>query len=260
MQLNVFFTSAEMAPVETSANDIYIIVDVIRATTTMAVMLDQGAARILAAPSIEQAREAGQKLHGSLLCGERRVKRIPGFDYGNSPTEFSQLDLTGREMILTTTNGTRAFYACPEDSTRLAGSFYNAQAVSSLALELAWQRNSNIAIVCAGEFNYFALDDAVCAGYLAIELELQHDDRLTAQEFSSPLHLHESALGAIELYHACYPRKVLEYSNSATSVIEAGLGPDTEFCMQRSVSKSIPMVIGRNEETGLLEIGQAQSI
>ena len=60
-----------------SANDIYIVVDVIRATTSMAVMFDQGAARVLVAGSIEQAREAAQKIPGRLLCGERNVQRIP---------------------------------------------------------------------------------------------------------------------------------------------------------------------------------------
>src|SRR5437764_621395 len=106
----------------------------------MAVMFDQGAARVLAAESVEQAREAAQKLPGRLLCGERNVKPLPGFDYGNSPHQFSQVDLAGHEMILTTTNGTRAFYACPAFATRLAGSFYNAHAVVSHALKLAKER------------------------------------------------------------------------------------------------------------------------
>ena len=123
MHLNVFFTPSEINPGETAAtvteaDDIYIVIDVIRATTTMAVMFDQGAARVFAAETIEQAREAAQKFPERLLCGERNVQRVPGFDYGNSPVQFSQLNLSGREIIHTTTNGTRAFYACPEHSTR----------------------------------------------------------------------------------------------------------------------------------------------
>src|ERR1700736_1890786 len=128
LHLDVFFTPSSIVVDESSANDIYIVVDVIRATTTMAVMFDQGAARVLAAATVEQAREAALKVPGRLLCGERNVKPLPGFDYGNSPVQFSQLDLSGRELILTTTNGTRAFYACPEHSMRLAGSLYNARA------------------------------------------------------------------------------------------------------------------------------------
>ena len=137
MRLDVFFIPSSIVINETSANDIYIVVDVIRATTSMAVMFDQGAARVLVAGGVEQAREAAQKIPGRLLCGERNVQRIPGFDYGNSPVQYSQLDLSGRELIMTTTNGTRAFYACPELAPRLAGSFYNAGAVTAHALALA---------------------------------------------------------------------------------------------------------------------------
>ena len=248
MQLNVFFTPIEIVTGEAQEDDIYIVIDVIRATTTMAVMFDQGAARVLAAETIEQAREAAQKLPGRLLCGERNVKPLPGFDYGNSPYQFSQVNLTGRELILTTTNGTRAFYACPEYAICLAGSFYNAHAVVSHALKLAQERTSNIALVCSGELGYFALDDATCAGYLALELQ-----RLTSEHLQEiPLHLHESVFAATALYDAYKPPKILEYCDSAQSVFQAGLVEDPYFCMQTSKSTSIPMVVGREKETGLL--------
>src|SRR2546423_12631747 len=120
-------------------------------------MFEQGAARVLVAETIEQAETAALRLPGWLLCGERNALPLPGFDYGNSPVQFSQLDLTNRELILTTTNGTRAFYACPLQATRLAGCFYNARAVITYAFQLARQRNSNISLVCAGELSYFAL-------------------------------------------------------------------------------------------------------
>ncbi len=213
----------------------------------MAVMFDQGAARVLVAGTIEEAREAAQKIPGVLLCGERNVQPVPGFDYGNSPVQFSQVDLTGRELIMTTTNGTRAFYACPLDSTRLAGSFYNAEAVALRALTMAKDQGGNISLVCSGELDYFALDDAVCAGYLALELQ-----RLQGKVI--PLELDESALAAIALYEAFEPPKVIDYCNSAQAVILGGLPDDPPFCMRTSVSQSVPMVIGRESTTGLLVI------
>jgi 2-phosphosulfolactate phosphatase len=247
LRLNVFFTPSEIIPGETApteADDIYIVVDVIRATTSMDVMLDQGAARIFAAGNLDQAREAGQKFPNRLLCGERNVQRVPGFDYGNSPVEFSHLDLSGKELIHTTTNGTRAFYACPEHAIRLAGCLYNAEAVTARALALAHERNSNISIVCSGEFGYFALDDAVCAGYLVLELQRQH----------AAIHSHESAHAAITLYEAYKPPIIIDHCRSAQSVIDAGLPEDVYFCMQTSVSKSVPVVVGKEDETGLLVI------
>ena len=230
-----------------NANDVYIVIDVIRATTTQSVILDRGAARILVASTVEEAKEAAQKIPGRLLCGERNVQPVPGFDYGNSPVQFSQVDLTGRELIMTTTNGTRAFYACPSDAIRLAGSFYNAEAVALKALEMAKDHGGNIRLVCSGELDYFALDDAVCAGYLALELH-----RLQGQVL--PLDLDESVLAAIALYEAFEPPKVIDYCNSAQSVILGGLPDDPLFCMRTSVSQSVPIVVGREPETGLLVI------
>ncbi len=242
MHLNVFFTPSAIVSSETSANDIYIVIDVIRATTSMAVMLDQGAARILVASTVEEAKEAAQK-----IPGRRNVQPVPGFDYGNSPVQFSQVDLTGRELIMTTTNGTRAFYACPENSTCLAGSFYNAEAAALKALTMAKDWGGNMSLVCAGELDYFALDDAVCAGYLALELQ-----RLQGQVL--PIDLDESVLATIALYEAFEPPKVIDYCNSAQAVILGGLPDDPPFCMRISGSQSVPIVVGRESETGLLVI------
>ncbi|HEV2583526.1 MAG TPA: 2-phosphosulfolactate phosphatase [Ktedonobacteraceae bacterium] len=243
MHLGVFFTPSSIVTTDSSANDIYIVIDVIRATTSIAVMFDRGAERVLVAGSIEQAREAAQKTPGRLLCGERNVQKIPGFDYGNSPTEFALLDLSGRELIATTTNGTRAFYACPAQATRLAGSMYNAGVVAARALQLAQaQGSATINLVCSGELNYFALDDTVCAGYLALEI----------QQLSPDIQLWESALAAITLYEAYKPPKVLEVANSAQTVFQGGLVDDPPFCMRINVSTSVPVVVGREAATGLL--------
>ncbi len=173
LDIHVYFTPSAIVTRETRPDDIFIVIDVIRATTTLAVIFERGAERVFVAGSIEQARMAASLHPGRLLCGERNVKPLPGFDYGNSPVQFSQLDLTGRALILTTTNGTRAFYACPTGTTRLAGSFYNAHAIVAHTLRLATERASNISIVCSGELDYFALDDVVCAGYLVQTLQQQ---------------------------------------------------------------------------------------
>ena len=247
MRLNVFFTPSAIVVDGSSPNDVYIVIDVIRATTSMSVMLDQGAARILVVSTIEEARDAARRVPGRLLCGERNVQPVPGFDYGNSPVQFSQVDLTGRELIMTTTNGTRAFYACPPDATRLAGSFYNAEAVALKALDIAKEKGGNIYLVCSGELDYFALDDAVCAGFVALELHRLQGEVL-------PLDLHESVLAAIGLFEAFEPPSVIDHCNSAQAVILGGLPDDPPFCMRTSVSQSVPVVVGKEVETGLLVV------
>lgn len=244
MQLTIYFTPADVAAIDAAANDIYIVIDVIRATTTLTVLLERGAKSILIAHTVEQAQEAARILPGHLLCGERHALPLPGFDYGNSPAQFSQLDLSDREVILTTTNGTRAFFACPTESQRLAGCFYNAQAVTAQAITLAQQHNSNIALVCAAEAGYFALDDAACAGYLALELQRHYP----------ALQVHESVHAATALYATYAPPKLLDYSNSARSVAKVGLQEDLDFCMRISESTSVPLVSGKDRKTGLLRI------
>nr|BBH93782.1 putative 2-phosphosulfolactate phosphatase [Thermogemmatispora argillosa] len=251
MRLFVFFTPQAILPDQAQAGDVYIVIDVIRATTTMTVMLERGARRVLVAESIEQARAGAAAHPGRALCGERNVRRIAGFDYGNSPREFAQLDLAGRELILTTTNGTRAFHACPPETIRLAGCFRNAQAVTSAALRLARDHDRNIALVCAGEFRYFALDDAVCAGYLAAEL-LRLAGLREAEVAAPALIPHESALAAMALYEAYKPPRVLECSESSLTVLQAGLLDDPPFCMEIDRSTVVPAVAGRESDTGLL--------
>jgi 2-phosphosulfolactate phosphatase len=247
LQLTVFFTSAELAAIETAPDDIYIVIDVVRATTTLTVMLDRGASRILIANSIAQAREAAQKVPGRLLCGEQKIKTPSDFNYGNSPTQFSQVDLTDQELILTTSNGTRAFFTCPQQSTRLGGCFYNAHAVTTHALKLAEQKHSNISLVCAGEYGYFALDDAICAGYLALELQRQY----------TGLEVRESVHAATKLYQAYPPTKVIDYAESTRELIAAGLQADLDFSFKTHGSRNVPIVIDREQETGLLVIGNA---
>ena len=247
MRLHVFFNPAELAAVGVSARDVYIIIDAIRATTTMTILLDQGASRVLAANTVVQARDSMLKIPGRALCGEQKGQPIAGFDYGNSPAEFSEMDLTGREMVWTTSNGTRAFFACPDGSIRLAGCFYNAEAVTSLALRLAEEYASNINIVCAAEYGYFALEDATCGGYLAFEL-LRQNPRLKADD---------SVHAATTLYQIYAPPRLLEYSSAGAELIELGMQKDLPYCLSINGSRTVAKVVRKEEETGLLLLERA---
>ena len=242
MQLRIFFNPVDMSAVEIQPNDIYIVIDLIRATTTLTTLFDSGATRVYSAHSLDQSQGAAKRFPHRLLCGERHGLPIAGFDYGNSPAQFAQLDLSGRELILTTTNGTRALYACPASSTRLAGCFYNAHAVTARALALAQEKESNIVIVCAAESNYFALDDATCAGYLALEIQRQYPSIETGDDVRA----------GQALYEAFAPPKLANVAHAAQSIIAMNLGHDLDYCMKIDGSTTVPVVVGNEEETGLL--------
>lgn len=251
MELNVFFLPSAILPGPEGARDVYIVIDLIRATTSMTAMLDRGARRIFAAGTVEQARAAHELHQQRLLCGERNVKPLPGFDYGNSPVQFAAAELSGRELIMTTTNGTRAFHACPTSSVRLAGCLNNASAVASKALDLASEHQVNIHLVCSGELDTFALDDSVCAGYLALEIQRQAGARGQA------LTLSESTLAALTIQTTYPPTELIACSNAAREVIEGGLPDDPPFCMRTNTSQNVGIVTGQEQTTGLLVIEQA---
>ncbi|GCE19410.1 2-phosphosulfolactate phosphatase [Dictyobacter kobayashii] len=242
MKLHIHMSPADTLAAQPGVEDVYIVIDLIRATTAITTMFDQGAKRVFAADTVEQARKAAQLKPGRLLCGERNAQALPDFDYGNSPAQFAQSDLSNQELILTTTNGTRAFYACPEQSIRLAGCFYNARAVTACALRYARKQHSNISIVCAAENGFFALDDAVCAGYLAQEIQHQQPD----------INCHESVTAARGLYQLYPPSILPSHCHSAQQVIAAGIGDDIDFCMRQNASDSIAQIVGKEHETGLL--------
>ncbi|GCE09636.1 2-phosphosulfolactate phosphatase [Dictyobacter aurantiacus] len=249
MQLRIYFNPAELTFIEPSEEDIYIVIDVMRATTTMTVMFEQGARQVLAAQTLEQALEAGRKVPGRILCGERHTQTPPGFDCGNSPAQFATMDLSNRELVLTTSNGTRALFACPEKSTRLAGCFYNGTAVTGKALELAHERQSNIVILCAAEYGYFALEDAACAGYLAQEILRQKPE----------IQIHDSTHGAITLYENYPPAILLEKAQSSLDLTATGQQKDLEYCLARNKSACVPMVTGIENATGLLQLAYPAS-
>ena len=121
MKLHIFFTPAEVSAVRPATEDIYIVIDVIRATTSITVISDQQAESIFIADTIERARAAQKLAPSRLLCGERNVQPLPGFDYGNSPAQFAQTDLSKKELILTTTNGTLRLFCLPGTSCTLSG-------------------------------------------------------------------------------------------------------------------------------------------
>ena len=115
-----------------------VVVDVIRATTTLTVAFDRGCQRVLLAPDIETALERASREPGRfLLGGEREGVAPPGFDLGNSPAEYARADLAGRELLFVTTNGTRALRACIGGYAIFAGSYRNAEAVVQAAIQIS---------------------------------------------------------------------------------------------------------------------------
>lgn len=145
-----------------------VVIDVLRASTTIIHALDAGAEAVVACREIEQARSWLAKAGGAevVLGGERGGLPIEGFDLGNSPDEYSPDRVGGRTVVLTTTNGTAAIEHAQKADHILIGAFVNATAVFRHLL-----RAERIALVCAGTDGQYSLDDLLAAGYWVNRLQ-----------------------------------------------------------------------------------------
>ena len=143
-----------------------VVVDVIRATTSIATALHAGALRVIPAPTVDAAREAAKRIVGALLCGERTGLPPEGFDLGNSPASYEPGVVGGRWLVFTTTNGTAAVHAVRESAALYLACFRNAGAAArALAPDLAAGGRGAV-ILCAGRQGRISMDDAWCAGHL----------------------------------------------------------------------------------------------
>ena len=216
MPVHVAFTPDEAAPAATG-----IVVDVLRATSTIAQAVAAGYRRVLCCAEVEDARALRASDGRVVLAGERRCVRIPGFDLGNSPREF--LEPRGETVALTTTNGTRAIVTAAARCERVfTGSLVNLAAV----VRAAGEAGDDVAILCAGIEGVFALDDAYCAGRLVELLDGEPSDAAEAAIRIS--RSFESALYG------------LDASRSARNLEEGGLADDIRWCAQESLLDVVP--------------------
>jgi len=162
MIIDVYFSPAVVDEASVEGRTA-VVIDVIRATSVIVEALANGARAMFPTVSTEEAVKLASSLgrEDTLLCGERKGLKVEGFDLGNSPAEFTADVVEGKQLVMTTTNGTRAFVASEGADRVFAASFMNLSAVTE-----ALEGTSRLVIVCSGRENRFALDDALCAGLL----------------------------------------------------------------------------------------------
>lgn len=141
-----------------------VVIDILRATTTMVVAMENGASEIKAVASLEETMLLKNK--GYLVAGERNGEKVDGFDFGNSPQEFDRHVVEGQKIALSTTNGTKAIAACEGAKYRYVSSFRNITAM----VNKLHQNNCDVLLFCAGWKDKFNLEDTVFAGALVDHL------------------------------------------------------------------------------------------
>lgn len=222
-----------------------VVVDVLRASSTIVTLLERGAERVVPARDIAEARTLAERLPGYLLCGEKDGLPPAGFAYGNSPSEFSRLDLTGKPVILATSNGTRMLSALAHAGALVVGALLNRTAAAHRAAALARERGLDIAVVCSAAYggSTFVLEDALgAAAIVDAALALAEPPRaLDAARFAR-----DAFRGARDVSAA------VRSAYHAQELVQIGLGEDVEYCSRLDVSGVAPVVeLG---EDGLLVI------
>jgi 2-phosphosulfolactate phosphatase len=206
-----------------------VVVDVLRATTTIAAALFAGCPAVIPAETPEEARKIA-RLRGCLLGGERESVKLKGFDFGNSPLEYAPDKIDGRPIAFTTTNGTRAMRACDACETLITASFVNRNAVARFL-----KRSKNdILIVCAGTRGEPSIEDTACAGMLIDSLGESAPPSKEAQEAVAIWNRSRSNLAAM----------MKEDGPHGRSLVELGFERDVDFAASLNKCDVLPVRFG----------------
>ena len=246
MKLDVAFLPRLLSDPRAS---VCVMIDVLRASTSIVTLSAGGAQEIAVAESPSAARRIARREPGRyLLCGEVDGLTPRGFDYGNSPSEFAALDVRGQHFILSTTNGTRALQRLATSPLVLVGALVNAAAVTRTLLAEAEARRLNAALVCAGlsRGKRLSLEDAVAAGALV--------HRALNDASAASLDLTDGALIAHRLYRSYRGDALAAFRRSehGRALIALGFAHDLDFCAQADRFDAVPRL--RREPSGRLTL------
>jgi len=230
VNIDVAFTPDEVTSSDL-VHSVVVVVDVLRATSTIVEALANGAKMVVPVPSTDEAVRIAQNIGRGdvLLCGERRSLPIEGFDLGNSPREFTAERVAGKTLVMTTTNGTPALALSASARRTLIASFLNLDAVADALVA----DGGPVIILGAGRERRFALEDAVCAGALV--------NRVTSRVAEEPK-LNDTAVAAAMLAQAeeADLPDLLRNTAAGRQLIDAGLGDDIALCAMLNRHAIVP--------------------
>jgi 2-phosphosulfolactate phosphatase len=233
VKANVFFTFKELEGYALTDHSA-VVIDVLRATSTVIAALAAGAEAIYPVVSVEDgvklATSLGRK--DTLLAGERGGQKVAGFDLGNSPAEFTPESVGGKRVVMSTTNGTAALVAASAADRVLIAGYVNLMSVTDALAGAA-----RLAIVCAGREGRFCVADALCAGILVLRLRAR---------LGAALELDDSGWAALALatVHTPQPDFLLRCSSGA-ALAAIGLAEDVRWCAREDVLDLVPELSDR---------------
>ncbi|MCU0425549.1 MAG: 2-phosphosulfolactate phosphatase [Candidatus Kapabacteria bacterium] len=263
LEINVALTPRLLTSAEALTTSIVLVIDVFRATTTIAQALENGAKEIFPVGTLAEAESKARELRGRLgekmvmLCGERGGTKPEGFDIGNSPLEYTPERIEGKTLVFSTTNGTQAIQTVQSAPLVLAASFANLRAVVNFVVKYlvlnearAKERSggalaeiseistiNTIYCVCAGGNGDFSYEDTLCAGAIAEALVRE----LTEGDYD--ITCSDATTAARNLHRAePNPSQALAQSHHARYLADIGFAEDVVFSAKPNTSRMIPLL------------------
>ena len=208
--------------------EIVVVIDVLRATTAICVAFEYGIKSIIPVPTLEDALEYKKK--GFLVGAERKGQIVEGFDFGNSPYSYMKDEFKGKDVVLTTTNGTKSIAAAKDADTLVIGALVNLDVLTKWLIK----QNKNTLCLCSGWQDKFNLEDTICAG--AISEALINTGKYTSIE--------DSSIAAKYLYLSAKDNYMgyLKSSSHRRRLRNLNLNEDIKYCLTPNKTKVIPIL------------------
>ncbi len=234
MRVDVFFTPHHLDEMALREKTV-VVIDVLRASTTMATALFNGAKEIIPVATVEAAMKIVGNLSGdvTLLGGERNGKMIEGFHLGNSPAEYTEERVKGKSIVFTSTNGSQALVKARYAKQLLVCGFVNLSAVAS-ALS---PRDDDLTILCSGRDGDFSMEDAVCAGMLVQKLiDVRGQEVTCGDAGTAALILYKSQKRSLPA--------MLSRTDHGKYLKAIGFGGDLTMCAGLDTVPVVPVLVG----------------
>jgi 2-phosphosulfolactate phosphatase len=233
MRIEVFFTSQQTDEMYLRDKTV-VVIDVLRASTTIATALKNGAREIIPVTTVESAMKIVGNLYGdvTLLGGERGGKKIEGFHLGNSPLEYTEERVKGKAIVFTTTNGSQAMVKARYAKEMIVCGFVNMSCVQKFVSE----PERDFVILCSGRGGNFSLEDAVCAGMLIHRMKDEHG--------KNDIPYGDAGAASLALYkqNGKALAKILARCDHGQYLAEIGFADDLNICAEVDSISVIPLL------------------
>ena len=212
--------------------DVIVVIDALRCCSTIVTALANGATGIIPVKTILEVRRLKKKHPEFIIAGERKGLKPKSFTLGNSPLEFSPRNVRGKEIILTTTSGTKAIFLSQKGKWVLIGAFLNAKATAEASLKIAEKEKSGISLVLSGKEGRFSLEDFLCAGAIAESFPTRR------------VELSDAVVATLLSFKGAHLslKKAIQQGSHAKYLEKKGFENDVEFCFKMNVFNIVPFL------------------